>query len=170
MLGVGPCGARSPYFSLRLLRAAWQMLGWVEAAACRRFSQSAGEAAGVAVQPDAARRAPAPTRDGALGAQCARALKVAAQYSRCGDAHLVRPHARARARPRLRRRGASVVRAPLPPPGDRTGGRTAGWAAAAVRVAHALEFLGRGRACMLRRGRAAPNVSPRSCQSRDLEG
>jgi len=122
---VGPRGARSPYFSLRLLRAAWQMLGWVEAAACRRFSQSAGEAAGVAVQPDAARRAPAPTRDGALGAQCARALKVAAQYSRCGDAHLVRPYARARARPRLRRRGKNrwFMRRPT----RRPHGRPHGW-------------------------------------------
>ena len=67
-----------------------QMLGWVEAAACRRYSASAGEAASVAVQPDAARRPPEPSRDGALSAQCARALKVAAQYNRCGDTHLVR--------------------------------------------------------------------------------
>ncbi|KAK9845836.1 hypothetical protein WJX81_003853 [Elliptochloris bilobata] len=82
------CASGRPEQALPVLVIGTQMLGWVEAAACRRYSASAGEAATVAMQPDAAQRPSEPSRDGALSAQCARALKVAAQYNRCGDTHL----------------------------------------------------------------------------------
>ncbi|KAK9812968.1 hypothetical protein WJX72_006606 [[Myrmecia] bisecta] len=67
-----------------------QSLGWVEAGSCRPYSQSAGEAAMVAVMPafNRGRQAgSAPMQDDPTNTACSRALKLASQYNRAGDGH-----------------------------------------------------------------------------------
>ena len=65
------------------------MMGWVETGSCRRYSQSAGDSALASLPPPDAQRGAQPQAvlgsDQHLNFLCAKALKVASQYSASAD-------------------------------------------------------------------------------------